>query len=153
MKKILSILFVAVFCLACLPVVFADNASYQVVSQTIEYTPDGTPITITLSVQPHRTRSGAYIVNGKKDYSYGSDWTFTVYGSFSVNPGVSVTCSAATYGVATYNYAWSKTAGTAYPSGATAIASGTMTEYHAGAAVRTVNPYITVSCDKNGNLY
>ena len=152
MKRVFSLLLALVLCLACFPAAFAAEPEYEILRETTEYLPDGTKVTVTLSAQPVRTRGRVYTVNGNRDYSYGSDWTFTVYGSFSVNEGVSVSCTSDSYGSSIFNSAWTRVSGTSSHSGATATASGTMTRYYGGAPVQTVYPSISVSCDKYGNF-
>ena len=141
MKRVFALLLTLILCLGCLPAAFAAEPEYEIIHETTEYLPDGTKVTVTLSVQPVRTRGRVYTVNGKKDYTYGSDWTFTVYGSFSDS-----------YGSSIFNSAWTRASGTSGHSGATATASGTMTRYYGGAPVQTVYPSVSVSCDKYGNL-
>lgn len=152
MKRVFALLLTLILCLGCLPAAFAAEPEYEIIHETTEYLPDGTKVTVTLSVQPVRTRGRVYTVNGKKDYTYGSDWTFTVYGSFSVNEGVSVSCTSDSYGSSIFNSAWTRASGTSGHSGATATASGTMTRYYGGAPVQTVYPSVSVSCDKYDNL-
>ena len=78
MKRVFALLLTLILCLGCLPAAFAAEPEYEIIHETTEYLPDGTKVTVTLSVQPVRTRGRVYTVNGKKDYTYGSDWTFTV---------------------------------------------------------------------------
>ena len=113
---------------------------------------DGTPVTVTLYASTVRTRGGSYQISGHKDYTYGSDWTFTVHGTFKVNQGSSVSCTASSYGTSISNTSWRCTSGSATHSGATATARGTMTRYAMGVAVQTEYPSVSVSCDKYGNL-
>lgn len=131
---------------------FAAEADWQVVSQMTEYLADGTPVTVTLSVQPTRARGRSYTVSGKKDYTYGSQWSFTVYGTFSVNEGVSVSCTGNSYSYSIGNSEWTLVTGSSGRSGATATASGVMRQTRQGAVLQTVYPSVSVSCDAYGNL-
>ena len=151
MKKLLAV--VLVLCVAMGGfAALAQGPEYEMISRTREYLADGTPVTVTLYASTVRTRGGSYQIIGNKDYTYGSDWTFTVYGTFQVNQGSSVSCTASSYGTSIGNASWRCTGGSATRSGATATARGTMTRYAVGVAVQTVHPSVSVSCDKYGNL-
>ncbi len=151
MKKLLAV--VLVLCAAMGGfAALAQGPEYKMISQTREYLADGTPVTVTLYAGTVRTRGGSYTQIGKKDYTYGSDWTFTVYGTFQVNQGSSVSCTASSYGTSIGNASWRCMGGSATRSGATATARGTMTRYAVGVAVQTVYPSVSVSCDKSGRV-
>ena len=151
MKKLLAV--VLVLCVAMGGfAALAQGPEYEMISQTREYLADGTPVTVTLYASTVRTRGGSYQISGHKDYTYGSDWTFTVHGTFKVNQGSSVSCTASSYGTSISNTSWRCTSGSATHSGATATARGTMTRYAMGVAVQTEYPSVSVSCDKSGNL-
>lgn len=151
MKKLLAV--VLVLCVAMGGfAALAQGPEYEMISQTREYLADGTPVTVTLYASTVRTRGGSYTQIGKKDYTYGSDWTFTVYGTFQVNQGSSVSCTASSYGTSISNTSWRCTSGSATHSGATATAHGTMSRYRLGSVTQTEYPSVSVSCDKYGNL-
>ncbi len=152
MKKIIALFLVLALGVACISPAFAAEPAWQVVSQTTEYLPDGTPVTVTVSVQPTFARASTYTVNGKKDYTYGDQWVFTVYGTFTVTQGVSASCTADRYTYSIGNSEWSLISGSSSHSGATATASGTMRQSRQGHTLQTVYPSVSVSCDKYGNL-
>lgn len=66
MKRVFALLLTLILCLGCLPAAFAAEPEYEIIHETTEYLPDGTKVTVTLSVQPVRTRGRVYTVNGKK---------------------------------------------------------------------------------------
>ncbi|MFR9214899.1 MAG: hypothetical protein ACLVKK_01460 [Ruthenibacterium sp.] len=151
MKKLLAV--VLVLCVAMGGfAALAQGPEYEMISRTREYLADGTPVTVTLYASTVRTRGGSYTQTGKKDYTYGSDWIFTVYGTFQVNQGSSVSCTASSYGTSISNTSWRCTGGSATHSGATATARGTMSRYRLGSVTQTEYPLVSVSCDKYGNL-
>ena len=79
------------------------SADGVIVNETIEYLPDGSSIVITVidetSIMPLAT---TFTKTGSKVYSARNPdgvimWQFTVHGTFSVNSGVSATCTAASH--------------------------------------------------------
>ena len=154
MKKVFAVFMILALCLTFVPAAMAadTNDNYRVVSETKETLPDGTVVTVRVRVQPVLTRGRVYNVNGAKDYIYGSDWTFTVYGTFTVNEGVSATCIADSYSVSISNSEWRKQQGSSGHGGNTAYASGTMSRYFAGAVVQNIYPSVSVSCNSYGQF-
>lgn len=152
MKKLTALFLTLILCLALFPAALAAEPEFQIIRETTEILPDGTEVRVVLSEQTVRTRGRVYSKIGKKDYSYGSDWVFTVYGTFSINEGVSATCTADSYAVSIANSAWAQQAASSGHGGNTAYASGTMSRYALGAIVQNIYPSVSVSCDANGNL-
>lgn len=111
---------------------------------------DSSYVIITLRENSVNTRANPYTKNGSKDYTYvlngTAQWTFTVYGTFTVVPGSSCTCTNSAYGFNTSVSGWSLSSADSSHSGSTATAWGTVT------GPKTVNPRVSVSCDANGNL-
>ena len=104
MKKFIALLLTLALCAALLPAALAAEPGFRVVSETTELLPDGTEVRVVVSEQRVQTRGRVYSKSGKKDYIYGSEWTFTVYGTFSINEGVSATCTADSYGAVSYTH-------------------------------------------------
>ena len=152
MKKFIALFLTLALCAALLPAALAAEPGFRVVSETTEILPDGTEVTVIVSEQTVQTRGRVYSKVGKKDYIYGSEWTFTVYGTFSINEGVSATCTADSYGVSIGNAEWAKQSASSGHGGNTAYASGTMTRYVQGQAVQNIYPSVSVSCDANGTI-
>ncbi len=152
MKKYIALFLTLVLCLAFVPAALAAEPAYKIVSESTEILPDGTVVTVVVSEQIVQTRGRVYSKVGRKDYIYGTEWTFTVYGTFSINEGVSATCTADSYGVSIGNAEWAKQSASSGHSGNSAYASGTMTRYVQGHAVQNIYPSVSVSCDANGTI-
>ncbi len=152
MKKYIALFLTLVLCLAFVPAALAAEPAYKIVSESTETLPDGTVVTVVVSEQIVQTRGRVYSKVGRKDYIYGTEWTFTVYGTFSINEGVSVSCTADSYGVSISNTAWAKRSASSSHSGNSAYASGTMSLYSQGQIKQNIYPSVSVSCDAYGNI-
>ena len=79
-------------------------------------------------------------------------WTATLTGAFTYN-GLTSSCTDASCSTTIYDSVWHEGAVNAYPSGATAYADVTMVRKFLFITVETVHIVITITCDKDGNLY
>jgi len=151
MKKVISILFVAMFIAGCCSLsVLAVEPQDILLSRTVETLDNGDSIIVELYENAMQPRTGK---SGFRTYTYrnaaGSDiWAVTVNGTFSYTYGVSSTATSASATVEIFNRNASFVSKNAYTSGNTATATGTVF-YNASVMTRSVS----VSCDKYGNLY
>lgn len=151
MKKIVAFLLVLVLSVAlCIPALAAEPQEI-VVSRQVQQLSEDAYVIITLTESPVFTRAGAYEKTGHRNYDYVLhgvlQWTFTVQGVFTVNPGVSSVCTNSGYGFTPYVTSWSLSSPSSSYSGNTATAKGTVT------GENTVYPSVSISCDSNGKLY
>lgn len=129
-----------------------------VVSETTEYLPDGSSVTtIVVDETTVATRASAYTKTGSK-YSIfrnkdGAELLrLTVNGTFSVNSGVSATCTNVSHSVKITDTAWQNESASSRKSGNQAIASGKFIRKMLFITVDTQEVTVTLTCDKNGNL-
>lgn len=152
MKKIISALLVLATVMCVFPVgLSAEAKSENVISKTTEYFNDGSYIEITVTEDEQMTRASTN-VTGKKTYKYidsvgATQWEFIIYGTFSVNVGVSATCTNCYYSYNIINSAWKNSSASARESGNQAIGDGTFT-----CSTGTRSCHVVLSCDKNGNF-
>ena len=76
----------------------------KIISETIQYFEDGSSMTITVIEESPIMRGTIYSKSGSKkcvmtNKSGSEICSFTVHGTFSVNPGVSSSCTAASYSI------------------------------------------------------
>lgn len=168
MRKLIkkSIVLIAVVVLCGLSTVQAkeintDNVNQIVVSQeTINV--DGYEITVSVfeeidspnGIAPFAT---TYEKSGKKSYTAkNSDgetlFSFTVHGTFSVNSGVSATCTKSSYSYSISNSAWELKSASASHSGNKAIGDGEFIKKILFVKVDTLNAHVVLTCDSNGQL-
>lgn len=167
-QKFISV-FVAIT-LLCLPVgrcpVSAESQSATVSNATdntitwTETTPEGYTLvhTITQDTIPTDTQSRATkTVSGSKTTTVkdGSTtlYTLSVHATFSVNVGVSATCTGCSYTYSIKNSSWHFDSATATKSGNTATATGTFHKEVLFITTQTRTTTARIACDKNGNLY
>lgn len=128
-----------------------------VVSQATEYLEDGSSVEIVVRELPTMTRA-ASSKTGSKTYTKKNSsgdvlWEFVEKGTFSVDKGVSSTCTAASHTYSIKNSAWKNTKATSKKSGNQAIGDGTFEQKLLGIiTVDTVNCHVVLTCDKNGKL-
>lgn len=125
---------------------------------SIEYSPDGGYIETRIGeqnggVQPFAstyTKTG-YKTKAGYDSSGAVIWKRTIYGIFSINPGVSSTCIDTWYVSECYG-SWQQSS--ASSSRTTSVASGTATYVRKVLfiTVETVNVSVSISYDKNGTF-
>ncbi len=162
MKKILSIalsiIFIMSVCSFNVGAVSQAEPEFKVISETVEYFDDGSSVITTICeyVTP-QSRASTNTVSGTKTKTVkNSDgevlWKFKVTGTFSVNEGVSATCTAASYSVSDLASSWSLKSATATRSSNKAIANGTFQKKVLFVITNTQDCTVTLQCDANGNL-
>lgn len=159
MKKILAMLCMAVLMVSVPAAVLAETQEDEgvVVSETTEYQEDGSYIEIVVRELPAVTRATTS-KSGSKTYTRkDSDgtvlWTFTEKGTFSVNTGVSATCTAASCSTSIKDSAWTVAEKTSKKSGNKAIGNGTFKKKLLGVITTlTKSCEVVLTCDKNGKL-
>lgn len=163
MKKLLSVVCVLVmaFSLALLPCSADTNADEKkvstLISEEIEYFPDGSSIVTqvfedeVISSKGTVTKSGSKTCTGR-DSNNNVLCTFTVHGTFSVNTGVSATCTAASYSYTAPGSGWSLKTASATKSGSSAVGTSTFVKKVLLVTVETRNLNCTLTCSKNGVL-
>lgn len=77
---------------------------------------------------------------------------FTLTGTFSINQGVSSTCTAASHTTSIADTAWSVKSATSSKSGNQAIGDGEFIRKLLFVTVETKSCHLVLTCDKNGNL-
>lgn len=163
MKKLLSIVISVIFIFSAFSftagaTTVQDQSQNRVVSETVEYFEDGSCAVITIceDILP-QSRASTYTKSGSKTYTAkNSDgdvlWKFKVNGTFSVNSGVSATCTSSSYSTSNLASGWSLKTATASRSGNKAIADGTFQKKVLLIVTRTEECRVTLQCDSNGNL-
>lgn len=135
-----------------------QSKSAVVIDETIEYFPNGDYIVSTLVDEtPTVLRAAAYNKTGSKIYTlYNKNgnvlWQFTLKGTFSVNPGVSATCTATSYSINIVDTAWQNDTASTSRSGNQAIGDATFIRKVLLIKVETKSCHTVLTCDKNGNL-
>jgi len=162
----ISMALITAIVLCAIPTVQAkelDNlSSYQelVSEETIEN--DGLYITVSV-FETKNTATKAipyttvYEKTGKKTYTAKNAdketlFSFTVHGTFSVNSGVSASCTKSSYSYSITNKAWELKSASATRSGNKAIANAEFIKKLVFVTVDTFDANIVLACDSNGNL-
>lgn len=150
MKKILTFLMTAVLLISALSIcVSAKEPEDILLSRTLETLENGDVVITELyenAVQPRTGKTGYKVgsyTSGEKTI-----WNVRVDGSFTYTYGVSSQATAAKATVKIYDSNASYVSRSAYTSGNTATATGTVTYLHS-----TTTRSVSISCDKYGNLY
>lgn len=136
-----------------------DIPNYSVISVTYDYYNDGSYLEIITSVEPSLVAAtGPYTRYASKEYTlYNSDrdtlWTFYVYGTFTVNPGVSATCTSTSYSTDIAASNWHLDGASTYASGNQAIGDATFIRKLLFITVETRTAHVVLTCDSNGNCY
>lgn len=135
----------------------AENEE-QIVSETVETLEDGyyvkTIIAEEIPAMAPRattTKSGskAFVLYNNSDEELAR---FTLKGTFSVNAGVSATCTASSYTTSISNNSWSVKSASATKSGNQAIGDVTFVKKVLFITTSTKEAHVVLTCDKNGNL-
>ena len=145
MKKLISVILVAMLVFSCLPVA---GAAETVATEKIEFD-DGSYLIV------ETIRSGAraaHSISGSKPYTYynASDvaqWKATLYGTFTYT-GSSATCTASSISTTIYDSSWSTGSKSASKSGNKATGSATMKK----STVKSVPVSLSLSCSASGSL-
>lgn len=165
-KKKIAIFLAAAFMFAgTVPAVTAsaytetpEMCAEEIVSETVEYFEDGSYLTITVTQEVGGiTRASVYEQSGSKYQILRNKdgeelWRFTVHGTFSVNPGVSATCTKASYSSSITESAWELSYASAYASENQAIGNATFVKKQNGKVVETKYSHVGLTCDENGKL-
>ena len=131
--------------------------------ESVEYFSDGSSITTRLyehtdfnQIANYNTlRAASYSKEGLKTVTYKDTsgktvWDYTVRGKFTINTGVSATCTAVAATPQIYDSTWSVSSNKPSRSGNTAKGVVVMQKKSAGAVVKEVTKTVTVKCDANG---
>lgn len=165
MKKLLTLLMTAAmlttgFASASLSArAEANNTAHEkIISETTEYFEDGSSVTIIVAEESTAlTRASIYSKSGSKHYVFSDKddnelWRFTVHGTFTVNPGISVTCTKDSYSIDISDDTWHNESAATYHSGNQAIGDAAFVKKFLFIPVDTINCNVILSCDNNGNL-
>ena len=136
-----------------------DKSNERIISETVKYYADGSSVVITVAERVTKVadRATAYSKSGSKTYTMcnsGGDvlWKFTVHGTFSVNAGVSATCTNTSYSTSNIASGWSLKSGSSYASSNKAIGDGTFEHKVLFIVTETKSCHVVLTCDVNGNL-
>lgn len=135
-----------------------NTAREKIISETTEYFEDGSSVTIIVSEESTAlTRTSAYSKSGSKHFVYTDKdnnelWRFTVHGTFTVNPGISATCTEDSYSIDISDKAWHNESASTYHSGNQAIGDAVFIEKILFITTYTKCCNVILSCDSNGNL-
>ncbi len=130
----------------------------KIINETTEFFEDGSSVTIIVSEESTTlTRASGYSKSGSKHYVFFDQdkvelWRFTVHGTFTVNPGISVTCTEDSYSIDISDDAWQNESASTYHSGSQAIGNAVFIEKFLFITIDTINCNVVLSCDSNGNL-
>ena len=135
---------------------YAKN-SEQVISEAIEYFEDGSSIVITVIEESPIIRGTSYNKSGSKrcimkNNSGNEICSFTIHGTFSVNSGSSVTCTATSCSFSITDDAWENDSTSSYCSGNQAIGDATFIRKLLSITIDSKNCHVVLSCDNEGNL-
>ena len=129
-----------------------------VISKNMQYFDDGSFVIITLTedttASAHAT---TYSKSGSKHYVFYNEekvelWRFTVHGTFSINPGISSTCTADSYSVNISDKSWQNESASSYKSGNQSVGDATFIQKYLFITIKVQDCHVTLSCDSNGNL-
>lgn len=163
MKKLLSmacviILVISVCSVSCLAEANVDEKNpSKLVSENTEYYSDGSKIVTQIFEVDVVSSKGTITKSGTKtrtgyDSNNNVTCSFTVHGTFTVNTGVSATCTSSTYTYSTNGNGWSLKTASATKSGNSAIGTSTFVRKVLLITVDTLNLNCTLYCNKNGVL-
>ena len=101
--------------------------------------------------------SNTYEKSGKRTYTAANAdhktlFTFTVYGTFSINPGVSAVCTKSSCSYTIANNAWKLENSSSFCSGNQAIADAEFVKKLLSITVEKYNAHVVLTCDANGNF-
>ena len=157
MKKTISIILTAIILVSLFSLTAYAQSSETVISETTEYFEDGSSVTTTVTqiTSNDLTRATKTITGSKTKTVKNSDgdvlYKFKVTGTFTVNEGVSSTCTAVSCSASNLASGWSLVSSTKSKSGNKATATGVF-EYTVLFISKTQETTATLTCDKNGNL-
>lgn len=130
----------------------------KIICETTEYFKDGSSVTIILTEESTALkRTSTYSKSGSKHYVfYDKDkvelWRFSVHGTFTVNSGISSTCTANSYSISISDDTWQNESASTYNSGNQAIGDATFIQKYLFVTINTQDCHVVLTCDFNGNL-
>ena len=132
-------------------IVLADNA---VTIKQITVFSDGSTL---IEAVPHVIYAYLNSITYQKSYYYRNSsgnllWTATLTGTFTYNGSTSA-CTNASCNTVIYDSVWHEGSINAYASGASANADVSMVRKFLFVTVETVNISLSLTCDKDGNMY
>mgnify|MGYP003296889458 CR=1 FL=1 len=148
MKRLFSILLVAILMVSILPVAGSATETMETI-----YYDNGSYMTIEVMYSPVRA---TWSITGNKQYTYYnsnsvSQWKAVLTGTFTYT-GSSSSCTASSVNVTIYDSSWYVISKSASKNGNTATGAATIGEKVNGVTVTKVPVNLTLSCDANGNL-
>ena len=158
MKKLSAIILTAVILVSLLGITAYAQSPEVVISETTEYFEDGSSVTTTVTQLEtnYLTRATKSITGSKTKTVKNSDgdvlYKFKVTGTFTVNEGVSSTCTAVSCSTSNLASGWSLDSSTTSKSGNKASATGIFKYTVLFITTITKETNISLSCDKNGVL-
>lgn len=165
MNKLFTLLMTFAMLTACLSTTSIsaraeENAISQeeIVYETSEYFADGSSVTIIVTEESTAVaQASVYSKTGSKHYIFFNKdkvevWRFSVHGTFTVNPGISSTCTEDSYSIVISDDTWKNEAVSTYHSGNQAIGDATFIKKVLFINVDTQNCNVVLSCDSNGSL-
>lgn len=165
MKKIMSItltifIFVSLFSFNISAITYNEIAENEIlISETTEYFSDGFSITTTIiqQISDIETLSTTKTVSGSKIRTVKNAnnevlYKFKINGTFSVNIGVSATCTAVSCSASDLASGWSLDSSITSKTGNTANAMGIFKKKVLLITTQTVETPISLACDANGVL-
>ena len=137
-----------------------------IIHETTEYFEDGSSLTIIVTEVPTAMTAGdfsaiaqtdTYLKAGAKHYIFSDEdhnelWRFTVHGTFTVDPGVSATCTKDSFDFSISDDSWHNESASSYHSGNQAIGDAIFIRKILLLTVGTQTCHVTLTCDSNGNL-
>ncbi|MBQ3016022.1 MAG: hypothetical protein IJD79_04500 [Clostridia bacterium] len=164
MKKILAFISFTVLLLSFSLTAFASTSLPEKSlpeNSEITYLSNGSYIITTFSVIPTdnsvQTAATTYTKQGTKTINcYSSDneleWEYTLTGTFTVNNGISATCTNATHSKTIYSSKWSFSDENTYAENNVAHGKGVFKRKVLFIVVEKTNVDISITCDVYGNL-
>lgn len=157
MKKLFPIILVVILLIMPFSFTTFAEAPEVIISETTEYFEDGSSVTTTITQQINKASRAVTTVSGSKvktgRNSNGQiEYKFQVNGTFSVNVGISATCTAVSCGASELANGWSLDSSTTSKSGNTASATGILKYKVLFVTTHTIEIPLSLSCDANGTL-
>lgn len=133
-------------------------AQEKIIYETTEYFEDGSSVTIIVTEESTTlARTSSYSKSGSKHYIFFDKdkvelWRFSVHGTFTVNPGLSSTCTEDSSSISISDDAWQTESSSTYHSGNQAIGNAVFIKKLLFITIDTQNCNVVLTCDSNGNL-
>lgn len=161
MKKLLALIISAVmltatFLASSLSVCAETNE--KIIFETMQYFDDGSSVLIILTEETTASmRTSTYSKSGSKHYVFYNEdkvelWRFSVHGTFTIDPGISSTCTADSYSINISDDTWQNESASTYKSGNQAIGDATFIQKYLFITISIQNCHVVLTCDTNGNL-